>query len=758
MQPTTIHGYSDRLSVAPGETIEFKVSCETAGRYRAQLVRLVNGDTNPAGPGFREVEIDSPVNGDYPARFQPIDPGSCVRVDDPAALLQPAGAFTLHAFILPTTPAKPDQGILGRYALDAGRGYALVVHEGRLGLQLGAANGQLRILADAPLAAGLWYSVAAVYDPARRTVSLYQQPVVNPVNSLLSPCVVDPAAVVVERPVEHGPADAGTTFVIAGLATHPESGDIDAHFNGKIDSPKVWARALALAELAALATGAAPPRGDLLACWDFADGIGRHGIPADRVADRGPHGLHGRCVNLPTRAVTGWNWDGDEENFRHAPGQYGAIHFHDDDLDDCRWDTDARLAVPADLKSDVYALRLRLGEAEEYLPFFVLPPRGTATAKVLFLVPTASYLAYANEHISLEGTVAQCIFGHTPVLGPQDMYLQAHPELGLSTYDVHSDGSGVCYSSARRPIPNLRPGYRHGIKGLWQFPADLHLVDWMNATGVAYDVATDFELHQEGERLLSRYQVVVTGTHPEYYTTAMLDGWERYLAAGGRCMYLGANGFYWVTAWHPDRPWVMEVRKAESGSRAWQARPGEYYLASTGERSGVWRCRARAPQKLFGVGFTAEGFDRSSHFRQLPDARHPAAAFIMAGIGPDELIGDFGLLGDGAAGYELDRYDLALGTPPQALLLAASENHSDDYPHVAEEIYFNFPGMGGTQDFQVRADLVYFTTRNGGGVFSTGSISWCGSLAHDGYRNNVSRMMTNVLTRFSDPAPLPPVG
>ena len=30
LRPATIHGYADRLSVAPGETIEFKVSTATS--------------------------------------------------------------------------------------------------------------------------------------------------------------------------------------------------------------------------------------------------------------------------------------------------------------------------------------------------------------------------------------------------------------------------------------------------------------------------------------------------------------------------------------------------------------------------------------------------------------------------------------------------------------------------------------------------------------------------------------------------------
>ena len=53
MRPATIHGYADRLSVAPLEPIEFKVSTDAPGTYRADVVRLIHGDTNPAGPGLQ---------------------------------------------------------------------------------------------------------------------------------------------------------------------------------------------------------------------------------------------------------------------------------------------------------------------------------------------------------------------------------------------------------------------------------------------------------------------------------------------------------------------------------------------------------------------------------------------------------------------------------------------------------------------------------------------------------------------------------
>ena len=194
----------------------------------------------------------------------------------------------------------------------------------------------------------------------------------------------------------------------------------------------------------------------------------------------------------------------------------------------------------------------------------------------------------------------------------------------------HNDGSGVCYCSYRRPIANLRPKYRTpGVAGPWQFAADLSIVAWLEAMKYDYDVITDEDLHRDGVAALKPYRAVLNGTHNEYYSERMMDATEDYLAEGGRLLNLGANTHYWCVGFRDDEPWVMEVRKLEAGSRAWQARPGEHYLASTGERSGLWRHRGRPPQKLIGVGFTSEGMDSSVPYRRMPDSYHRSVAWIF---------------------------------------------------------------------------------------------------------------------------------
>jgi N,N-dimethylformamidase len=53
----------------------------------------------------------------------------------------------------------------------------------------------------------------------------------------------------------------------------------------------------------------------------------------------------------------------------------------------------------------------------------------------------------------------------------------------------------------------------------------------------------------------------------------------------------------------------------------------------------------------------------------------------------------------------------------------------------------------------VRADMVLFETPAGGAVWSTGSITYIGSLLWRGGDNNVARITANVLRRFLDPTP-----
>ena len=57
---------------------------------------------------------------------------------------------------------------------------------------------------------------------------------------------------------------------------------------------------------------------------------------------------------------------------------------------------------------------------------------------------------------------------------------------------------------------------------------------------------------------------------------------------------------------------------------------------------------AKIPTKVCGLTFTAYGFDVSSYYRREPDSKRKECAWMFKGIGSDEIIGDFGLVGGGA--------------------------------------------------------------------------------------------------------------
>ena len=97
-------------------------------------------------------------------------------------------------------------------------------------------------------------------------------------------------------------------FCIGAFTERVESHEImGGHFNGKIESPSLFKRALTKGELEALERGvpAIHLSDAVVATWDFSQDVSTR-----RVVDRSGHGYHGQAVNMPARAVTGHNWSG----------------------------------------------------------------------------------------------------------------------------------------------------------------------------------------------------------------------------------------------------------------------------------------------------------------------------------------------------------------------------------------------------------------------------------------------------------------
>jgi N,N-dimethylformamidase len=714
-------GYCDPWSVAPGETVRFMVSTIDSDRYDAAIVRLRQPDAGPQATPFAPEPVDAPCNGSHAGRFQRIPIGSYAAVPPHPAFAELRN-FTLAAYVFPTTPAKGRQAIFGTWNDSDGSGVGIEINaNGAFAVRFGGANfstGQV-------LTTRRWYLLAASFDGT--SVTLWQEPL--PTHGFTPECTVIGTHATSARPA----ATKGALHFAAWPGEHHA-----CHFNGRIDRPRIAAAALDHAGIARLIANT-PPAENLVGAWDFS-----RDIPSETIRDLGPFRLNGATVNLPTRAVPGHNWTGAATDWTRAPEQYGAIHFHDDDLVDACWQPDFSFTIPDNLRSGIYAAKLTTGKSEFWVPFFVRPPRGQARSKVAFLASTATYTVYLNNRGRFLSLGPERYHGRLLTMDAIDSLLIEFPEMGLSTYDRHSDGSGVAYSSRHRPVQNFRPTGRH-----WNFNLDLFIIDWLEHLGGDYDVITEEDLQGEGFSLLQPYNVVLSGSHPEYDSVEMLDAFEAYLRRGGRLMYMGGNGFYWRIAHHPTRAGVIEVRRGSAGVRAWDSEPGEFHHSFTGEYGGLWRRNVRAPQQLAGVGFISQGFDACSYYRRTAAADDPRIAWAFAGIS-DELIGNFGILQGGAAGLEIDAADARLGTPPHALIVGRSENHSNTYELVSEEVLIPHGASDAIINPDIHADIVFFETPNGGAVFSTGSIAYAGSLAWNKFDNNVFRLTTNVLNRFKD--------
>ena len=729
---TSILGYCDGMSAAPGEVLRFMVSCEDgAADYETRIVRLLCTDDHPDGPGRRELEVESPVSGRYPGRRQAIRMGSCVVVP-PDAALDAFESFTVQVLVWATTPEHGRQALIARWCNESRRGFALVLERGGAALMLGDGASEPSLVATgAALVAREWYRVTASCDARSGIVRVVQTPLSGAplrASAAEAVCPVDTAsAALPEAPLlfaawRESPAG-------ARLAT-------GGHFNGKLEAPRLAAGVLGEREMAEL------PAVEALGAWDFS-----RDIDGERVSDLSPRQRHGRTVNLPTRAVTGHDWSGEFLSWRECPEQYGAIHFHDDDLADAGWEADFSLEVPSGMASGVYAARLATETGADYVPFVVRPRVGEARAPIAFVVSSATYTAYANTRLAVSDPLDEIERGSLYELFEADLYLQEHPELGQSLYDTHFDGSPMVYSSRLRPVLNIRPGTR-----LWNFNADMMVVEWLSAQGFAHDVFTDEDIDRDGVALLGSYRCILTGSHPEYVSDPMMRAFERFLEGGGRLMYLGGNGFYWQIAFHRDERGIIECRKSE-GVRNYELAPGERNHSFDGRAGGLWRNRGRAPNRLVGVGTSGFGFDSCGWYRRTAASFDPRAAFIFEGVGADEAIGDFGLVGGGAAGVELDSCERSLGSPAHALVVARSAGLSRCYLPSPEVMPYLHLAMSGDENPGVRADMVFFEGPRGGAVFSTGSIAWATSLCHRGGDNNVSCITGNVLRRFLDEAP-----
>jgi hypothetical protein len=683
--------------------------------------------------------VQAILGGTCPGRYQLACPGSYARVDQ-SPITEGLSRFSLTLFFQPWLvgwkQAGHVQSIVSTFDAASHTGFAAVINvEEEIEFYVGLGNGNVEVIKSGfrPVCKD-WVQLAIraedkVFqaDVAPRVEHTGQQsPKATQIRHRLR------APIKVSR----GPLLFAASF--AEDSTHAVERPT-AFFNGRIARPTIT-------------TFDDTPV--TLADWDFSIDPN-----SDLIHDVSGKETHGKLVNAPTRAVKSHDYDYSTVDWTRATSGYGAIHFHQDDLDDAEWATDFTITVPKDVRSGVYAVELTSRTVKDMVPFFVRPTAETAVkgAKVAIVLPTFTYLAYGNEKL----WDAHRSSGYDPIPYPDfdgEHFLKSRrrPDLGASCYDVHVDGHGHVYSSGKRPLMNMRPDYvGYFYNRPQELGADIFIIALMEKEKIAYEVLTDDDIQAGGVHTLKSFDVILTGSHPEYPTWKTFSAYREYTRDGGRLMYMGGNGFYWVAGNDSDKSaWRIEIRRGHEGARTYTGEEGEHHLSTDGQMGGLWRSRGLACNRLTGVGFCGDGAFDGVPFHQTPEGEDPRYAWVFRGIEADEPIGAQGF-GGPASGNEVDKFDLQNGSPNTAVVLATTLGHPEWFEIEPLEIRFPFQhpvGVRGSETREIRSDMVLLETARGGQVFSVGSINWYNAMVWNNFDNSAAKVTLNVLRHFLDQA------
>jgi hypothetical protein len=168
-------GYVDRWSAKPGETIRLMVSSAGGAPFSARFARILCGDPNPRGPGYREIAMAHPLAGTHPGREQGTHLGSWVELPV-VDLGGGAGGIVVAATIWPTTPARGRQVVFS-WRDAAGASLSLELDRDGVVASLAAPGAAHARVATGKLPLErAWYDVWLVVDPAKRRLWVGQRP------------------------------------------------------------------------------------------------------------------------------------------------------------------------------------------------------------------------------------------------------------------------------------------------------------------------------------------------------------------------------------------------------------------------------------------------------------------------------------------------------------------------------------------------------------------------------------------------------
>jgi N,N-dimethylformamidase len=326
----------------------------------------------------------------------------------------------------------------------------------------------------------------------------------------------------------------------------------------------------------------------------------------------------------------------------------------------CGWRSSFRLTIPNGWRSGLYSAECVDSEGFTFHIVFVVKPRPTARSRIAVLANVNTWNAYNSYG------------GRSQYTTPNGLIL-----------------------SFDRPNPAASP-VGSGINHLAR--AESWVLGWLEDAGYAVDVYSDIDWDR-GIPGFNDYKALVLQTHPEYWTTAMFDRLEAYLAQGGRVLYLAGNGIYERVAYLLNH---TQIRLRDNPA---QVRDLFRDLPVP-----------RPERAVLGVAYEGDNWTGdTSYYRPLRVDDKTHRFFAGTGLENGDLIGHDGLNG-AASGWEMDTSEELPGKspgqpPPNIQVLARGTNTGPDNNYGAQMTYYDTPA--------------------GGWVFAAGSLTFGGSLVQD---------------------------
>jgi hypothetical protein len=484
------------------------------------------------------------------------------------------------------------------------------------------------------------------------------------------------------------------------------------------------------------------------------DGYGRKAVEVEVVPGMTPHRFRLLADRLLGYAWPKWAQAGDPVELRiHSPEpyrasvwRYGAEPEHvldvgrfesfgpggdrqvvpdgDFTATGCGWNhhgrrfaPDDRLTIAAPERTGLYWVHLDGERTGSFFSFPLIVAPRTAGARIAALASNLDWNAY-NDFGGRSNYVGAAALANEPVINPhQDgPYLR---DTGARFWD--RDDYDPLSLDRPEPVNRMERGVRltdvmERVGEEHVAPATWRLLGWMEREGIAHDVWAETQLH-DGTLRLDDYAVLIIDQHPEYWTRQMYHAVKAWVyERGGHLVYLGGNGINCEVEITPELGVIHRSTDLSDwvDTRSYTGGPGSIIRSRFGHR-------VENEANLLGVSTTLTGMGTGAPYRVL-DADH--WCFEGTGLGVGDLFGEEWLDArnpGGASGHETDKMNEH--SPAGTRLLAKGTN----------------PHEGG-------AELVTYETASGGGVFSTGSISWICSLP---ISPSVSTITANVLRRWS---------